>query len=97
MDSRLDDLRDAIEDLPPGLAGEVLDFVEFVRLKHGLGAAPTTEDHVWMAAGLEGLGDRLAALEADVPPAELEAWRASFEAQAKPCEYVPGRGFVVKP
>jgi hypothetical protein len=57
MAGPLEDLRQAIEDLPPNLAGEILDYVVFLRTRHGLPNAPNAEDRAWLNADLSRLGE----------------------------------------
>ncbi len=57
MSTPMEDLRQAIEGLPPQLAGQVLDYVEFVRTKHGVTAAANADDRAWLDTDLSRLGD----------------------------------------
>ena len=76
MPGPLDDLRHAIEGLPPNLAGEVLDFVDFVRAKHGLGAAPLAEDRLWLDADLSRIGELEPEDDIDPSAGQLVRWDA---------------------
>ena len=81
--------------LPEGLAGEVLDFLEFVRAKH---ASPdvSSEDRTWLEAAAHDLTDRLAMLEADVDPAAHEAWLKAMDDGATPVRWDEQSGTFVE-
>lgn len=84
----LSHVRDALEQLT-GETVTVDDLLEVVP-----DPQPDAEtDRLMLDAAAAELAERLAELEADQDPADLEAWRAAFETAALPGVYVPGQGF----
>lgn len=47
------------------------------------------EDAAWMDAAAADLGTRLAAIESDIPPAELAAWLLKIREGAIPVRFNP--------
>ncbi len=88
-----DELHRLVDELPDDLAGQVLDFVEYIRERRQV-AGPRDEDRAWEFTVASDLADRLDAFEADVDPEVKRAWFEAFRQGGRPCRYVPGEGFI---
>lgn len=85
-------LHELADHLPELLAGEVVDFAEFLAAKSGrrAGNAETdpeleAQDRAWLDSDLSGLGDL-----------EPYDWGPGGPPEGKPVRYVPGEGFVIE-
>lgn len=92
-----DELHRRIDALLEADLSSVADFVGYLEAKrsqappHGL----TDEDRAWIDAAAEGLGDRMASLESELPPEQVQAWEHATAAAVRSARYVPGRGLVI--
>lgn len=50
----------------------------------------------WLKMAAQDTTDRLAALEAELPEAEVANWHRAMKQAAKPARYVPGTGVVIQ-
>ena len=92
-----DDLHRRIDALLDADLASVADFVGYLEAKrtrpaHG---GMSEEDRRWIDAAAEGLGNRLSALESELPPEQVQAWEDATAAAVKAARYLPGRGLVV--
>lgn len=84
MSTPNDDLHRLADELPADLAGEVVDFAEFLRARRGaVAAGMTDEDRAWLDAEL-------------APPMDPYEWGPEGPPLTKPVRYEPGVGFVIE-
>ena len=80
-------LGEAEEELEPAPAEKVHDGEPIVH---------ADETHEWLDTVTQDTADRLAALETDLLPDELEAWHKAMARASKPARYLPGKGVVIE-
>lgn len=84
MSTNKEHLHHLIDELPEALTGAVLDFVAFVRMRHGLAVTPTPEDRAWLESDLSRMGE--------VEPYD---WGPGGEPAGRPVRWDAARGEFV--
>lgn len=92
-----DELHRRIDALLDADLSSVADFVGYLEARRNqlTSLGMSDDDRAWIDAAAEGLGDRLASLESELPPEQLQAWEHATATAVRSARYIPGRGLVI--